>query len=129
MRVFVDTNVFIASLTVEPERGEEATEFLNEPHEFVTSLLNLMELRTVLAKKKKVQQDRVDTIIEDIRETIAIYQPDEENLLSAYDRQQETLLYPLDRVFLSMTDFVEATPISFDRELLENSAIVPADAA
>lgn len=40
MRVFVDTNVFIASLADEPGRGAEATAFLNESHEFVTSILN-----------------------------------------------------------------------------------------
>jgi predicted nucleic acid-binding protein len=48
MKVFVDTNVFVASLTDEPERGSVATSFLDEDHEFYTSLLNLMELRTVL---------------------------------------------------------------------------------
>lgn len=99
MRVFVDTNVFIASLTDEPERGEEATAFLNEPTEFVTSIRNLVELRTVLAKKKNVERERVESIIVDIRNTIAICQPDEEDLLGAYDRQLETLLYPLDCVF------------------------------
>lgn len=83
MRVFVDTNVFIASLTDEPERGDEATEFLNEPYEFVTSVLNLMELRTVLTKKKSTEQEMVEAIIGDIRDTIAIYQPDEEDILSA----------------------------------------------
>ena len=129
MRVFVDTNVFIASITDEPKRGEEATDFLNEPYEFVTSVLNLMELRTVLAKKKNVDQPLVETIIDDIRGTIAIYQPDEEDVLGAYDRQKETLLYPLDCLFLSMAGFVEATPVSFDRELLANGAIEPADVA
>jgi predicted nucleic acid-binding protein len=47
MKVFVDTNVFVASLTDEPERDSVATSFLDEDHEFYTSLLNLMELRTV----------------------------------------------------------------------------------
>lgn len=127
MRVFVDTNVFIASLTDEPGRGEEATAFLNEPHEFVTSILNLMELRTVLAKKKNVKQGRVEAIIRDIRDTIAIYQPDEEDVLAAYDRQRATLLYPLDCVYLSMAEFVEATPVTFDKELIDNGAVSPDD--
>ena len=127
MRVFVDTNVFIASLTEEPERGKEATDFLNEPHEFVTSIPNLMELRTALAKKKNLEQDRVETIIDDIRGTIAIYQPDEEDVLSAYDQQRKTLLYPLDCLLLSMAEFAEATPVSFDRELLTNGATAPAE--
>lgn len=127
MRVFVDTNVFVASLIAEPRRGEEATDFLNEPNEFVTSVLNLMELRTVLAKKKGVEQVRVEDVIADIEETIAIYQPDEEDVLDAYDRQRETLLYPLDCLFLSMAEFAEATPVSFDRELLANGASVPGE--
>lgn len=49
-KVFLDTNILIAALTDEPERGEMATELLNEDIDFYTSLLNLMELRTVLSK-------------------------------------------------------------------------------
>jgi len=126
MRVFVDTHVSIASLTDEPGRGEEATAFLNEPHEFVTSILNLMELRTVLAKKKEIEQERVEAIIQDIRDTIAIYQPDGEDILAAYERQRSTLLYQLDCVYLSMAEFAEATPVTFDNELIDDGA-VPSD--
>lgn len=127
MRVFVDTNVFIASLADEPGRGAEATAFLNESHEFVTSILNLMELRTVFTKKKGVEQDRVEGIIQDIGGSVAIYRPDEEDVLDAYERQRETLLYPVDCLFLSMAEFVEATPVSFDAELTANGAEAPAD--
>jgi predicted nucleic acid-binding protein len=62
MKLFLDTNVIIASLTDEPERGETATELLNADHEFHTSLINIMELRTVLAKKKRIETDRVEEI-------------------------------------------------------------------
>jgi len=51
MRLLVDTNVFIASLTDESDRGETATELLNADHEFTTTVLNLMELRSVLKEK------------------------------------------------------------------------------
>ena len=57
MKVFVDTNVFIASLTDEPGRGKIATQLLNKDHEFCTSILNLMEIRSVMTKKKRVEQD------------------------------------------------------------------------
>ena len=66
MRVFVDTNVFIASLTDEPGRGEIATELLNEDHEFCTSIINLMEIRSVMTKKKRVEQDRVEAVLSDL---------------------------------------------------------------
>lgn len=51
MKVFVDTNVFVASLTDEPDRGDVATEFLNRDYDFCTSILNLMEIRSVMTKK------------------------------------------------------------------------------
>jgi predicted nucleic acid-binding protein len=50
MRCFLDTNVFIAAVldTDESEATGTATALLNDTHEFLTSLLTLMELRTVL---------------------------------------------------------------------------------
>lgn len=65
MRVLVDTNVLVASLTDEPSRGTVATEFLNGEHEYCTSLLNLMELRSVMTKKKRSEQDRVEEVLDD----------------------------------------------------------------
>ena len=58
MKLFVDTNVFIASLTDEPARGAIATRLRNEDHGFCTSVINLMEIRSVMTKKKHVEQER-----------------------------------------------------------------------
>ncbi|GAB6878245.1 hypothetical protein JCM17823_05190 [Halorubrum gandharaense] len=66
MKVFVDTNVFVASLTDEPGRGDVATELLNGSYEFCTSILNLMEIRSVLTKKKRVEQERVEEVLTDV---------------------------------------------------------------
>nr|WP_223301861.1 PIN domain-containing protein [Haladaptatus sp. R4] len=52
MRLFLDTNILISAIVSEPGRGHAATKLLNEDHEFLTCLLNIMELRTVLCKKK-----------------------------------------------------------------------------
>jgi uncharacterized protein with PIN domain len=76
MKIFVDTNVFIASLTDEPGRGEIATQLLNANHEFCTSILNLMEMRSVMTKKKRVEQDRVETVLSDIYSSVDIYAPE-----------------------------------------------------
>jgi predicted nucleic acid-binding protein len=51
MKVFVDTNIFIASTVDEPGRGDLASEFLNQDFEYCTTIFNTMEFRTVLAKK------------------------------------------------------------------------------
>lgn len=54
MRLFLDTNIFVATVTDEPEFGVVATELLNTDHELLTSTLNLMEVRTVLTKKNRL---------------------------------------------------------------------------
>lgn len=127
MKVFVDTNVFIASLTDEPSRGEVATELLNQDHEFCTSILNLMEIRSVMTKKKRVEQERVEDVLSDIYGHVDIYAPEISDQISAYTLQQDTLLYTLDCVLLALAEDVNATLTTFDGELLDNGAVEPAE--
>lgn len=108
-------NVFVASLTDEPGRGEVATRLLNEDHEFCTSILNLMELRSVMTKKKRVEQDRVETVLSDIYNSVDIYAPEISDQITAYERQQETLLYTMDCVLLALANDVDAALNNFRR--------------
>ncbi len=127
MKVFVDTSVFIASITDEPGRGDLATELLNESHDFCTSILNLMEIRSVLTKKKRVEQKRVEEVLTDIYGRVDIYAPEISDQISAYSLQQDTLLYTLDCVLLALAEDIDATLVTFDGELLENSAVSPTE--
>lgn len=125
MNVFVDTNVFVASLTNEPARGDVATTLLDQNHEFCTSVLNLMELRSVMTKKKQVEQDDVEDVLADIYTRMDIYAPEISDQIAAYSLQQDTLLYTLDAVLLALADDIEATLTTFDSELLDNGAVPP----
>jgi putative PIN family toxin of toxin-antitoxin system len=125
MKVFVDTNVFIASLTEEPGRGEIATQLLNEDHEFCTSLLNLMEIRSVMTKKKGVEQDRVEAVLSDIYSSVDIYAPEISDQISAYESQRDNLLYTMDCVLLALANDVHATMVTFDGELLDHGGVPP----
>lgn len=125
MKVFVDTNVFIASVTDEPGRGDVATELLNENHDFCTSILNLMEMRSVLTKKKRVEQERVEEVLADIYGRVDIYAPEISDQISAYSLQQDTLLYTLDCVLFALAEDIDATLATFDGELLANGATSP----
>ncbi|MFC5133335.1 MULTISPECIES: type II toxin-antitoxin system VapC family toxin [Haloferacaceae] len=127
MKVFVDTNVFVASLTDEPGRGDVATELLNESHEFCTSILNLMEIRSVLTKKKRVEQERVEEVLTDVYGNVDIYAPEISDQIAAYSLQQDTLLYTLDCVLLALAEDIDATLVTFDGELLDNGAVPPAE--
>ncbi|TKX73962.1 type II toxin-antitoxin system VapC family toxin [Halorubrum sp. GN11_10-6_MGM] len=127
MKAFVDTNVFVASLTDEPGRGDVATELLNESHEFCTSILNLMEIRSVLTKKKRVEQERVEEVLTDVYGNVDIYAPEISDQIAAYSLQQDTLLYTLDCVLLALAEDIDATLVTFDGELLDNGAVPPAE--
>lgn len=125
MKVFVDTNVFVASLTDEPTRGKIATHLLNQDYEFCTSIMNLMELRSVMTKKKRVEQDAVEETLADIYSQVDIYAPEISDQIAAYSLQQETLLYTLDCLIHSLADDIDATLTTFDKELLEMGAVSP----
>lgn len=127
MKVFVDTNVFIASLTDEPARGDVATNLLNSDHDFCTSILNLMEIRSVLAKKKHVEQDTIEEILSDVYTRVDIYAPEISDQISAYSLQKETLLYTLDCVLHALANDIDATLVTFDEELLDNGATRPSE--
>lgn len=125
MKVLVDTNVFVASLTDEPSRGDVAKEFLNGDHDYCTSLLNLMELRSVLTKKKRSEQDRVEETLDDLFEELEVYAPEISDQIEAYNLQRDTLLYTTDCLLLALAEDVEATLVTFDAELLEHGAVDP----
>ncbi|WP_255291473.1 type II toxin-antitoxin system VapC family toxin [Natrinema sp. CBA1119] len=60
----VDTNILVAAALNESERDDIATEFLDLNHELSTTIFNQLEFRTVLAKKKRLNQDWVERLLE-----------------------------------------------------------------
>ncbi|MEE6210092.1 PIN domain-containing protein [Salarchaeum sp. III] len=125
MTLFVDTNILIAATVGEPERGEVARDLLDADHEFATTILNVMEYRTVLTKKKTFEQERVEELIDGLFDRIDVYAPETGDLLEAYAIQRETLLYTMDTVILATAKEVGGPLITFDGELLDNGAISP----
>ncbi|PSQ59315.1 MAG: VapC toxin family PIN domain ribonuclease [Halobacteriales archaeon SW_9_67_25] len=111
----------------EPGRGNVATELLNGSHEFCTSILNLMEIRSVLTKKKRVEQERVEEVLTDIYGNVEIYAPEISDQIAAYSLQQDTLLYTLDCVLFALAEDIDASLVTFDGELLDNGAVPPAE--
>jgi len=127
MRLFVDTNLFVAAVTDEPDTGPIAAELLSSDHEFLTSTLNLMELRSVLTKKQRLEQPAAQRIQQEITNDVAIVIPDASDMIDANRLQQETLLYPLDCLILACAESHDATLVSFDTELQESGARPPSE--
>lgn len=125
MRLFLDTNVIIASVTGEPDRGETATRLLNQDHDFYTSLINLMEVRTVLTKKKKVEREQVEEVESRIVGGVELLIPDATDMMQANKKQSENLLYPLDALILACAEGNDAELVTFDSEILDNGGTHP----
>lgn len=127
MRLFLDTNVFIAAVTDELETGAIAADVLDGDHEFLTSTLNLMELRSVLTKKERLELSQAEAIQNEITADVQIVIPDASDMMDANRLQRETLLYPLDCLILACAQGHDADLVSFDSELQEAGALRPED--
>lgn len=127
MKLLLDTNVLVAAVMRDTERSDTAVELLNEADETYVSVLNLMELRSVLTKKKRIERDRITQIENRITSRTTVTFPDASDMMSANQLQSDTLLYPMDALILAAADAVDATLVSFDSELREHGAEHPAD--
>lgn len=125
MKLFLDTNGIVAAVTRDTERSDTAVRALNEFDETYTSMVNLMELRTVLAKKKRMERERVARIERRVSSRVTVTFPDASDMVEANRLQKETLLYPMDAIVLAAADAVDATLVSFDAELRDHGAKQP----
>lgn len=127
MKAFFDTNVLVAAVTDDTDRSDDAVRLLNEVDEGYTSILNIMELRSVLAKKKAFERDRIDRIEDRIaRKTIVTF-PDASDIVAANSRQAETLAYPMDALVIAAASSAGVQLVSFDAELQEQDAVTPGE--
>lgn len=127
MRVLFDTSVLVAAVTDDTDRSERAVELLNEVDDPYVCVLNLMELRSVLAKTKQFERERIDRIEDRITAKATVTIPDASDVFSANRHQSETLLYPMDALILAAAEGVDATLVTFDTELADHGGALPQD--
>lgn len=94
MKLLLDTNGLVAAVTYDTEGSEDAIELLNETDETYVSVLDLMELRSVLSRKKQFERSRIDRIESRIVSRTTVTFPDASDMMAANRLQSETLLYP-----------------------------------
>lgn len=80
-----------------------------------------------MTKKKRVEQDRVEAVLDDIADNVDVYAPEISDQIAAYQRQRDSLLYTIDCVLLALATDVEATFVTYDSELLDNGGVAPSD--
>jgi predicted nucleic acid-binding protein len=124
---FVDTNLLVAAVSGEEDRSEVARDFLDSEFSIYTSLLNVMEFRTVMTKKKGFELSDVEEIETDIVDSLEIIIPDSSDFIEANKIQVENLFYPLDCLLLAISEERDLKFVTFDSELLDNGAVEPGD--
>lgn len=112
-------------MTRDTEHSDAAVALLNEVDDTYVSVLNLMELRSVLSKKKQFDRDRIDQIERRITARTTVTVPDASDMMAANQRQAETFLYPMDALVLVAAEAVDATLVTFDAELVDHGAVLP----
>ena len=127
MTLLFDTNVLVAAVTRDTGHSDTAVELLNQADETYVSLLNLMELRTVLSKKKGFERDRIEQIENRITSRTTVLFPDASEVMAANRLQSETLLYPMDALVLAVAEANDAILVSFDAELVDHGATLPSE--
>ena len=125
VKIFVDTNILVAALAEQSDNSRKAKSILESENEIYTSLLNIMELRTVLAKKKGFELDEVSEIEASVKDSVEIIIPDSSDFIGSNKSHQESLLYPMDCLILEMAESQDLDLVSFDSELVHQGAVTP----
>jgi predicted nucleic acid-binding protein len=86
-----------------------------------------MELRSALAKKKRIEQEAVGEIVADVRANVDVFVHDMSDMITADRIQQEELLYPMDALVLAAAEDEDATLATFDAELQDAGVSSPAE--
>jgi predicted nucleic acid-binding protein len=127
VKIFVDTNILVAALAEKGDKADKAEKVLESDNEVYTSLLNIMELRTVLTKKKRVEQEEAESTVEEVVENLEVVIPDSSDFIESNKLQIESLLYPQDCLILQIADAQDCALVSYDSELTEHGAVRPED--
>lgn len=86
-----------------------------------------MEIRSVMMKKKRIEQDEVEQVLDEIIDRVDVFAPETSDHVEAYKRQRETVLYTMDCVLLALSNDVDSTFVTFDSELLEHGGVEPGE--
>lgn len=130
LRVFFDTDVIINWLAkeVEPETGFK---LWLAPYNIVkllegkkfeghSSLINILEIRFVLRRKKGHSEKKIQELINEFREKFIVDVPDSIDLMSANNLQQENPLDPFDSIYLILSQLLSpAVVLTRDQDFTE----------
>ncbi len=129
IKTFLDTDVILNWLCKETTKEGETLweapyEILKkaEKEEIVlyTTLINIMEIRFVLRRKKRWTKLEIEEVIRDLGEidNFGIIIPEETDLITGFNFQASHMLDPFDAIYLSVVDKISGFLVSRDRDFI-----------
>ncbi len=119
MRYLVDSDVFLHDI-LHTERAEEARDFLDENSDHIsTTILNLMEISSVLSRKYHWKKREINRIMDLLKSSIEILIPTEYDILGAFELSENLYLTPIDAILLSISKSNGMTLITFDSGIIK----------
>ena len=129
IKTFLDTDVILNWLCKETTKEGETLweapyEILKkaEKEEIVlyTTLINIMEIRFVLRRKKRWKELEIEEVIRDLGEidNFGIIIPEETDLITGFNFQASHMLDPFDAIYLSVVDKISGFLVSRDRDFI-----------
>lgn len=130
IKVFFDADVLLNWLVKEAE-SSTGTELWKSPFRIIqaieedkveayTSVITIMEVRYVLRRKKEVDEEDLDEMINDLRSNFSLILPDNMDIAQANNFQAEMPLDPFDSVYLALIDQLNVDNVlTRDKEFAE----------
>lgn len=128
-RAFLDTDIILNWLC--KEITKEGESLWKAPYEILkraekgeitlyTTIINLMEIRFVLRRKKKWTELEIEEVIRDIGEidNFEIIIPDELNLIAGFNLQSLYMLDPFDAIYSGVVDRISSLLVSRDKDFI-----------
>ena len=119
MHYMVDSDVFLHDV-LHTDRSEEARKFLDKYcNDIATTVLNIMEIGSVLSRKYRWRKRDINKVIEAVKKTLTILIPTEYDMLDAMELSLKHYLSPVDALMLVMSQNKGLILVTFDGELLK----------
>lgn len=126
MKLFLDTNVLVPAVTRDINRSDRALD-TQRGRRGVRLRAELDGTPERADEKKQFERHRIDQIENRITSRTTVTFPDASDVVSANRLQSETLLYPMGALVLAAANAVDAALVTFDGELVDHGAELPAD--
>lgn len=122
-RVFIDSNVFLNFLLKEDGFYEGSKRLLSRVEkghfEGITTLINIMEVLSVLRRRARIKDSEIVSDVEKIGEiqNLSIVIPSEIHIAQAFEIQKKTKLLPTDAILVSTARDFSDVFVTRDAEL------------